>query len=257
MDPSSPAKKAAKSTVDGARRVVTPLSRLPQAAASLGGSILAVCTHAVASLRPAHKPLHPDGELLTGRIFRGGSEEKVGLAWLDEPGENDVEVRLSRAIGLPSALPDIHGLAVRVHLEGVGTDSVGDLLFATTGWGRVTRFILTMSRQPRSRPLTTLLPYDTDSGPLLLAAEGLGPDTYELSWARPAGDWHRYGVLRLTQRHDGPEVTFDPVLNQIPGLRQYPAVRRLREPAYLRARRTRADHTDPSEHPTEENPHVH
>ena len=226
---------------------MTPLSSIPRAASSVGGALLAAGTQGVASLRRARKPLHPDGEVLTGRIYRTGSAVKAGVDWLDDAGEDDADVRLSRAIGLPRALPDIHGLALRVHLGDGDADrsaaQVGDILFATTGWGRVTRFTLTMSRHPRTRPLTTLLPYDTDSGALLLGADGLGAETYELSWARPAGDWHPFGVLRLSTRHSADrEISFDPVLHQLPGLRQYPTVRRLREPAYLRARRSRADH---------------
>ena len=219
---------------------------LQRAASSVGGAVLATATRGVASLRPARKPLHPDGEVVNGRIFRRGSDLPTGVPWLDEEGEDDVVVRRSRALGLPRTLPDVHGLAVRVG------DGGGDLLFATTGLGRVTRFLLTASRHPRSRPLTTLLPYETDSGPLLLAAEGVGGGSYDLSWARPTGEWHLFGVLLLsTTRSDDAEISFDPVRHQIPGLRQYPSVRRLRAPAYLRARRSRAE-TIP-----EENHRVH
>lgn len=223
---------------------------LRRAASSVGGTVLAAATQGVASLRPARKPLHPDGEVVLGRIYRRGSDLPTAVAWIDEEGEDDVVVRRSRAIGLPQSLPDIHGLAVRVPTD----DGVGDLLFATTGFGRVTRFVLTASRQPRSRPLTTLLPYDTDSGALLLAAEGVESGSYDLSWARPSGEWHLFGVLLLsTTRSDDTEISFDPVQHQIPGLRQYPSVRRLRAPAYFRARRSRAG-TRPT---TEETHHVH
>lgn len=230
--------------------------------ASVGGAVLAVGTQVVAAVRPARKPLHPDGEVRAGRIFRHGSAEKTGVAWLDEAGEDDVDVRLSRAIGLPRTLPDIHGLAIRVH--GRGTDGgAGDLLLATTGLGRVTRFVLTFGRRPQARPLTTLLPYETESGAVLIAAEGIGAESYELSWAHPSGVWHRFGVLRLsTGPGTDPEISFDPMRRQLAGLRQYPAVRRLREPAYLSARRSRHH---PDQHPTtapadptpEENHRVH
>jgi hypothetical protein len=212
--------------------------------------VLAAATRGVAALRPARKPLHPDGAVVRGRIYRRGSEVPTGVAWLDEPGEDEVVVRRSRAIGLPQSVPDVHGLAVRVPTS----SGDGDILFATTGFGRITRFVLTASRHPRTRPLTTLLPYDTDSGPVLLAAEGTDPGSYDLSWARPSGEWHPFGVLLLsTSRSDDAEISFDPVARQIPGLRQYPSVRRLRAPAYFRARRSRADSSpDP-----EETHHVH
>jgi hypothetical protein len=216
---------------------VTPLSNILRFASSAGGALLGAGTQGVAALRPARKPLHPDGDVLNARIYRRGSDVRSGVPWLDESGEDEAVVRLSRAIGLPRCLPDIHGLAVRVHADG----GDGDLLFATTGRGRVSRFLLTASRHPRSRPLTTLLPYDTDSGALLIAADGAETGSYELSWARPAGEWHGFGTLLLSTRRSDPEISFDPMRRQIPGLRQYPSVRRLRAPGYIRARRSRAE----------------
>ena len=44
------------------------------------------------------------------------------------------------------------------------------LLLASTGLGRLTRFTLTAARSPYRRPLTTLLPYRTPAGAVLLSA---------------------------------------------------------------------------------------
>ncbi|MCW2829661.1 MAG: putative phosphodiesterase [Aeromicrobium sp.] len=204
-------------------------------AASTGGSVLAAATSLVALVRRAAKPLHPHGAVLGGRLVRTGSQEKTGVDWLDEAGEDEVRVRLSRAIGLPEVLPDVHGLAIRV--EGVGG---GDLLLASTGLGRLSRFILTVGREPRGRPMTTLLPYRTVSGALLLSATAVDTESYELAWARPSGKWHAFGVLRLGESStDERTISFDPVRRQVEGLSQYPSVVRLREPAYRRARRSR------------------
>jgi hypothetical protein len=216
-------------------------STVSEAAASAAGALLAVGTRGLAALRSARKPLHPSGNVRAGRLVRGGSDEPTGVDWLDEPGEDEVVVRLSRAIGLPRPLPDIHGLALRVY----GARG-GDLLFATTGRGHLTRFLLTASRDPRGRPLTTLLPYRTDSGALLISAVGLDAETYELAWGRPLGDWHTFATLHLSPPPGGdPGISFDPVRRQLAGLRQYPAVERLREPAYLRARRSRTTSEPP------------
>jgi hypothetical protein len=203
---------------------------------SAGGAILAAGTRAVATVRPSSKPLHPRGIVLRGRLYRHGATVRSGVPWLDEAGEDDVEVRLSRAVGLPAAVPDIHGLALRVPTA----DGFGDILFASTGWGRLGRFVLTASRDPRRRPMTTLLPYRTESGPVLLGARSVGSETYDLSWAHPDGDWHVFGSLRLsTQRAGDQDISFDPVLHPVGGLEQYPAVERLREPSYDNARRSR------------------
>lgn len=204
---------------------------------SVGGALLAGGTRALAAVRPARKPLHPRGIVVRARIYRHGSAVTTGVPWLDDPGEDDVEVRLSRAIGLPSGLPDIHGLAVRL---GSGEEA-GDILFASTGWGRVSRFVLTPSRDHRGRPLTTLLPYRTDAGAVLLGALAVGAETYELSWAHRGGDWHPFATLRLsTERATDQRTSFDPVRHQVDGLHQYPSVERLREPSYARARRSRS-----------------
>jgi hypothetical protein len=211
------------------------VSRLALAPAAAAGGVLATATQALASLRAAAKPLHPEGEVYSGTVQRHGSASATGVAWLDEPGTDDVDVRLSRAIGLPDPLPDVHGLALRIH----GPAGPGDLLFATTGTSRLTRYLLTARRDPR-RPMTTLLPYRTPTGPVLLRADSAGHDTFELSWARPSSRWTGFGTLHLADRRDdSTRLSFDPLLNQLPDLDQYAAVVRLREPAYHRARRTR------------------
>lgn len=212
--------------------------RLARGAAALGGSVLAGATRTLAAVRVSAKPLHPEGELHRGRLLRRGTGDgpDSGVGWIDEPGEDQVVVRLSRAVGLPDGLPDIHGLALRI----LGPDGPADLLFANTGTRRLTRFALTASRHPRARPMTTLLPYRTATGPVLLRADGSAADDYELSWARPTSRWRAFATLHLDRPHgDGP-VSFDPVLHQVPGLAQYAAVVRLRAPAYRRARRSRS-----------------
>lgn len=209
------------------------------ALAAAGGTLLAATTRAVAAMRPAAKPLHPRGEVLQGRLFRSGAVPATGVAWLDEAGEDDVLVRRSRAIGLPGSVPDIHGLAVRVPRPGGGH---GDLLLASTGWGRLSRFVLTASRSPEGRPMTTLLPYRTDRGPLLIGARATGEECFELAVATPEGEWSRFAELRLSALPaSDPEISFDPVAHQLPGLQQYDAVERLREPAYHAARSSRSD----------------
>jgi hypothetical protein len=209
-----------------------------RAASSAGGQILRAATGLVAA-RPAAKPLHPRGSVVQATLHRFGGEGGSGVAWLDDAGEDEVLVRQSRAVGLPSPAPDIFGLAVRVPRE---DGRHGDLLFASTGLGRLTRFTLTLARSPGGRPLSTLLPYRTPAGPLLLSAVFRDDSTVELAWAIRSGDWHPFAELVL---HEGPgdegdmPLSFDPVRNVLPGLETYPWIRRLREPSYTTARRSR------------------
>jgi hypothetical protein len=207
--------------------------------AATGGEVLRAATRTVAALRPADKPLHPDGSVLQTRLDRAGSDERSGVDWLDRPGRDDVLVRLSRAVGLPAPAPDIFGLALRVRLP---EDRHGDVLFASTGLGRLTRFTLTAGRTPQARPLSTLLPYRTPTGPVLLSAVHRDESTIVLSWARGTGPWHAFGQLALgdepTEAPDA-SVSFDPLLNTVPGLDNYGWVKRLREPSYVSARRSR------------------
>lgn len=218
-----------------------PLTLPLRAGASLGGQALRAATSAVAALRPTAKPLHPDGAVMRARLERHGSTERSGSPWLDGTGDDEVLARQSRAVGLAAPAPDIFGLALRIPLS---AERYGDLLLATTGLGRLTRFTLTAGRTPYHRPLTTLLPYRTPSGPVLVAAVHHDVTTVDLSWARVAGHWHRFGRLTLDHHlavaHDAP-VSFDPVRNHLPGLENYPWVRALREPSYLAARRSRSE----------------
>jgi len=214
----------------------TIAGRLVRGGSSAVGSALSATIRTMAALRPEAKPLHPDGAVVTATLERRGSSVPAGAAWIDEPGRDEVVVRLSRAIGLPEALPDIHGLAMRVPTPA----GVGDLLFASTGWSQLGRFVLTFGSGPESRPLTTLLPYRTAEGALLLGVRAIGPQAYEMSWCRPRGKWHSFAELWLSD-DEAPDrsISFDPVRNQLPGLTQYAWVRRLREPSYRTARKSR------------------
>ena len=218
---------------------MTVLESLSRHASAAAGSALGVGARTLGALRPARKPLHPAGRVVSGTLQRHGLEPPLGVAFLDTPGDQPVLARESRSIGLPESFPDIHGLAIRV----TNADhSPGDLLLATTGWGRLTRFVLTASRTTYGRPMTTLFPYRTDAGPVLLGARSDHPGVVQLACAIGGGPWRTFAELRISRDEaPDPTISFDPVVNPIHGLEQYPAVMRLREPAYRSARRSRDD----------------
>lgn len=206
-------------------------------AAAAGGTVLALATRATATVRPAAKPLHPSGRVVRARLDRHGLDPGLGAPFLDEAGTDQVLVRLSRAVGLPRPFPDFHGLAVRVPLAG---GRHGDLLLATTGRGAVTRFLLTPSRTPGGRPMTTLLPYRTPTGAVLLGAQVVDDRHVTLSCAPWRGPWQEFGELTLAPDDVGdPGIDFDPVRHQVPGLEVPGWVSRLRAPAYRQARSSR------------------
>lgn len=228
------------------RRFTTDGSLVTGASRVAGGTLEGVFA-SIARLRPAAKPLHPRGETLTAIITRSGLNPAVGVPWIDESGSDEVKVRLSRAVGLPRRWPDIFGLAVRVPAG----EGFGDLLFATTGRGTIGRFVLLPGRSTTSWMYTTLIPYRTAVGPLLLGADPDGPDAFTMACARPTGAWQLFGRLVLapsraigSDNSDRIGPAFDPVLNQLPGLSYYPWAARLREGSYRAARRSRMNDED-------------
>ena len=217
---------------------MSALDSAARTASYAGGQMLRAATGMIAA-RPAAKPLHPRGSVVHGTLRRSGSEDRTGALWLDQSGGDQVLVRQSRAMGLPSPVPDIYGLAIRVPTDG---GRRGDLLFASTGLGRLTRFTLIPATSPQRRPMTTLLPYRTPAGAVLLSAVFHAESKVELAWAIGAGAWNPFAELSLdnnpADEGDLP-VSFDPVRNALPGLETYEWVRRLREPSYATARRSR------------------
>jgi hypothetical protein len=202
--------------------------------ADLAGGALAAVTRVVA-VRPAAKPLHPRGSVGVASLVRHG-HLGTGAAWLDEPGTHEALVRFSAAVGLPRGLPDVQGLALRALIPG-GREA--DLLLATTGRGRLTRYLLRPGFRPERMFHGSLLPYRTPAGPVVLGARPRPDGVWDLVAAVGLGPWASYGELVVGATRGDQDVTFDPVLNPLPGLEQYDAVRRLRLPAYRSARRSR------------------
>ncbi len=221
------------------------------------GEAVGVVVERVARVRGS-KPMHPQGALLRGRLERtgvpaaGGSgvTHRSGAAWLDEAGYDDVVVRFSRGGGLPDGWPDVHGLSLR-------TPDGADLLLSTSGRAVGLRHGLAMQRVVGHGTYTSIMPFRTARGPVMVAALPAPPrdlptdpaalaDELEarpwrltLVWAPFAGAWRPFGSLEVAGRADAeldPPVRFEPLAPPA-GLEVYPWIARLREPAYLAARR--------------------
>ena len=217
------------------------VQRMGVSLATLVGRALGGVFYVVGALRTRRrKALHPQGGVRQGLVLRQGCGARTGVAWIDEPGGDRVLLRLSRATGLPDFLPDISGLALRVPSEGGGH---GDLLLATTGTGAVGRFMLRPTRRP-GRPYGSLMPYQSPTGPLLLAAFPLADDgtRFELACSALRGAWSPFGVLEVRSGWDDAldaPLSFDPVLNEVPGLHSYSWAAQLRRFSYAASRRAR------------------
>ena len=270
-------------------------------AADLAGRGFAAVFRAIKAVRPV-RPIHPRGISLVGELNLTGTAGRAaaglpaasGIAWLDDAGTRQVRGRFSRSVGLPESLPDILGLALRTSgasgttgdagaagegdITGAGDGAdVGDVLFASTGWGVPGRFMLLPKLDVGTARFTTLMPYRGANGPVLLGLRtlslpgratgradtggnfkdslGTGDWTLALHYATPAGRWVQAGVLHLraaapdagdtdgagtdSAEGDGADtaIRFDPLKHPLPGAGTYSWARRLRERSYRAARR--------------------
>lgn len=217
-------------------------SRLPGlVTGALPGAALAAAA-LVAGLLRRDKPLHPVGHHGVGMLTVTDPAPELRIDLLATSGSRPVEARWSRAMGLPRGWADIEGMALRFP-DGGDDGGVGDLLFAGTGSGVWSRYLLTLSGPGRFNRLTTLLPVRAaDRGVTFMLAPDdvavgeLPPEAYTLHVAAATGPWQRLGRLELAWSADDTTERFDPITNQLAGVEQYPVVTALREPAYVAAR---------------------
>lgn len=191
----------------------------------------------VARLRHA-RALHPRGAVVSGVLHRRGLRPQIGVPWLDAAADDAVLVRFSRATGLPPPLPDVLGLSIRA-VGAAGQPQ--DLLLSSSGRAPVSRHLLLPARHPRSPSYSSLVPFATASGPLLLGARAAGSSAFELSVASVTGRWRPFALLAVPSVHgaDDAGLDLDPVRHPVPGLRMPPGLRRLRRNAYAASRRGR------------------
>ena len=222
-------------------------SRVAQALAAVPGAAVGAVIGAgigVAARVRRDKPLHPSGQVGEAVLDVTSPAPELGVPLVAEVGRHSCLVRWSRSAGVPSPLPDVEGLALRVRDAGEGRPA--DLLFASAGTGPLTRYVLHLRGPRRHGPLSTLLPVQGATGWLVFLVEPLDGDDPPVRWrlavARGRSAWRPLGTVTASWGFDE-AVRFDPVLNLLPGTGQHPLVRELREPAYSRARRGAAGPT--------------
>ncbi|MDD7961380.1 hypothetical protein [Microbacterium thalli] len=197
------------------------------------------------------RPIHPRGRMLAGTVRWVGEPRRTGIDWIDTPppsGEAPVTARVSRSVGLPEALPDIFGLALRVQTDGsadgpgqAGSPAQGtaDIEFASTGRAFPLRFALLPVRRAERARYGILLPYRGRRGPVLLSAKTLDGSPTDAAWrlvlaaATPLGRWQPFALIRLQPLSEQtPQPRFDAGTRVLPGARMYPWVRAVRQPSY-------------------------
>jgi hypothetical protein len=215
--------------------------------ADAAGRLVARPVAALTRVRGA-KPMHPRGTLFTAVLQRTGLA--AGIPWLDAVGRDDALVRISRGAGLPPALPDLLGLALRVPGE-----RPVDLLLSSTGRGRWTRRVPVL-RRDAATTYGSIMAYRSARGPVLLAADPAGgplpTDGDRLAAAAPGrvvtlsaavgrGPWQPFGTVTLGEPSTppDPELPFDAVQHPPPGLVADGPMARFRRPAYAAARAAR------------------
>ncbi|MER5835299.1 phosphodiesterase [Streptomyces sp. NPDC002130] len=206
--------------------------------------------------------LHPHGVLCTGTLSvatRAGTG--WGVPWLDRPGSYRATVRWSRALGLPRALPDGLGLAVRVE-DADGRSSTLDLLFTSSRPGRFGRHLPLPRPDALAGPYSTLLSYWVGDRERVLAAfpvpgprarrSGVRPTLweelarrpvrFELRAAAPDEPWRTFATLSLEAVRTAAAsrtLSYDPYAHNLPGLHPTGRLRRLRDAAYAGSRHGR------------------
>jgi hypothetical protein len=153
---------------------------------------------AISSLRQ-NRSLHPEGIVFEARYSpRDGS--RAGVRLLDEP--QRAIVRMSRALGLPSALPDILGLTVRFP-DAHGRGRHQDFPLATSGDGPLAHHLLLPATSFFALPYSSVLAYDIAGATRLLGALS--------ATERPARGRHFDQLLRTD------EPAFDLALSTLGG----------------------------------------
>jgi hypothetical protein len=187
------------------------------------------------------RALHPSG--VTWAATTTFARPVPGVAALSEPCELDSLLRLSRAIGLPPVLPDILGLALRMHdFDGPGRPL--DLLLASSPPPPAHR-TLAPARSFERTWFTGLLRYRIGRSHAVLVAHAVGPGRFALGAARPGRrDVEALAEVHVTRRLDPPPPeagSYDPILHATADFRQAAGrLDALRAAAYRASRNGRA-----------------
>lgn len=178
----------------------------------------------LASRLRGERAIHARGRAFTGSVTLPGGLG-TGARLLDEPGEYDAVVRFSRSAGLPSWLPDVYGLAVRL-VDAHGPERHQDLLLDATQPAPLLRRLPWPRWDASGAVYGSLLPYDVGGRRLLVGAVPVPgvppvrslaalPERLELALllATAHGRWREVGRVCTSGElpaHEGRRLRFTP-----------------------------------------------
>lgn len=170
------------------------------------GSDVAAAAMAAGSRARGKRVFHPEGTAYTARIELAGG---FGLP----TGHHEGTARLSRGIGLPDALPDLLGLALRITDVGA-TGRHQDLLLVSSARPFPLRHLLVPAKRYRATTYSSLTRFRTPDGTkVTVEARPRGGDRqFDLCVATGTGPPVSVGVAVLDDPlpHDeGQSLTFD------------------------------------------------
>lgn len=218
---------------------------------------LSATTFATLSRLRGHRVFHPYGESFDADLTFDRNADRWLPDVLARPRRHDAIVRFSRALGLPSPLPDLLGMAVKLpNVYGTGWDQ--DWLLVTSGTDPVSRHLLLPAWDLLGRPYSTVLPYRRPGGSVTFGARALQPASarsiqqlaesiqggveFEFTIAPEGGDHVRIGTIRLLGISATPAhpLRFNP-WNTSSELRPSGALNELRRDTYRASQQARPD----------------
>ncbi|MCW3012051.1 MAG: hypothetical protein JWO90_2455 [Solirubrobacterales bacterium] len=212
---------------------------------------------AISAARGA-RAVHPQGFVCRGRWTVERASPLAPDATVLRPGASyDVLARVSRGAGLPSAVGDFYGIAVRL-LDAHGPGRHQDVLANASADLPLVHHVFLPAPRWYAQAYSTCLPYDAGAGPIVLGwlppdRRGPGPSLdamrdevrrgagFGIAVAALLGRFTEVGRLvldGLVDPGDG-DVDFDPTRFTGGGLRPVGLLNRLRGPAYANSRRGR------------------
>lgn len=208
--------------------------------ADLGAAVVGV-----ASRVRGERVIHAKGLAYDATVTVLPAAGWIGVPLAGVPRERSAVLRLSRAIGLPDAVPDVLGFALRIY-DADAAGGTQDLLLASSGSRAVLRHVLAPRRDAMATAYTSITPLEVGGQRLLVGAfpRNARPggraqgSWFDLATAPVWGDWTTFAEVHIGMPLDeerSDSIGFD-VAHDAGGFRSDPVLLRLRALAYPAAR---------------------